>query len=67
MGLAVSKCDAAPDPTILPPPPPPPGAGGSGAPGGPPLPQVNEKLKNNPGTYEELSKKCKGIKQTLSR
>lgn len=65
MGLAVSKCDAAPDPTILPPPPPPPGAGGTAAPCGPPQP-VNEKLKNNPGTYEELSKKCKGTKHFIN-
>ncbi|CAL8139949.1 unnamed protein product [Orchesella dallaii] len=62
MGLGVSKCEApAPDPTILLPPPPP----GTAAPGGAPPPDgapvVNEKFKNNPGTYEDLSKKCKEI------
>lgn len=65
MGLAISKCEASPpDPTILPPPPPPPGGGsagsGQGPPGSPEGPPINEKYKHNPGTYEELSKKCKG-------
>lgn len=64
MGLAISKCEASPpDPTILPPPPPPPGGGsaGQGPPGsGAPEAPINEKFKHNPGTYEELSKKCKG-------
>ncbi|ODN05264.1 Mitochondrial import receptor subunit TOM40 1 [Orchesella cincta] len=58
MGLGVSKCEAAPDPTILLPPPPP----GTAAPrGAPEAPVVNEKFKNNPGSYEDLSKKCKEI------
>lgn len=60
MGMNISRCEA--DPTILPPPPPPPGQGG-GSLNEPPQQQetyVSEKLKNNPGSYEELHKKCKG-------
>ena len=64
MTLSRARCDAA-DPTIVPPPPPAPGQN-YGAPEPPPsAPQeaayVSEALKLNPGTYEELHKKCKEI------
>lgn len=59
--MNISRCEAQSDPTIVPPPPPT-GAGG-GQEQSPPPPQeppVCENLKYNPGTFEDLSKKCKG-------
>jgi len=51
------KCEA--DPAIvIPAPPPPPGSGGSTE---PMLPPINEKFRNNPGTWEELHKRCKDV------
>jgi len=66
----IVSCEAVPDPTIVPPPPPASSAAGQGGSGmmgqqGPPptqepQPYVSETYKCNPGTYEELHKKCKG-------
>ena len=53
----VAKCEV--DPTIVPPPPPPPGAVSGDQEPAPHLVQ-NPKFKDNPGTLEELHKKCKG-------
>ncbi|CAG7833319.1 unnamed protein product [Allacma fusca] len=56
--LKTVKCEAV-DPTIVPPPPPP-GAVPGDVEGAPAVVQ-NPKFKDNPGTLEELHKKCKEV------
>jgi len=69
MGSNISKtvtCEALPDPTIVPPPPGNAAAAGQGGYGmmmGQPPPNEpygSPKYKCNPGSYEELHKKCRG-------
>ena len=55
--MKTAKCEV--DPTIVPPPPPPPGSVPGDLEGSPHVVQ-NPKYKDNPGTLEEIHKKCKG-------
>lgn len=65
MGNNLAKCEA--DPAIVIPEPMPPPPSGSGAGVGAPvptsdlLPPISEKFRCNPGTWEELHKRCKDV------